>query len=297
MIRASLRVIVAGLLATILITPAYADDQKEARLLLLEAGRLRKQAQEKLPQNPAKLVRIIGASPDGTRGTELLRQARARLREIIDKYPTTDEGLALALDSDIHGLSIAVLDQSIQNWSKIEEFYFNMNICVIEEIADPDDPRCTDLKPMILLSLIRQDRIDEAMLVARGVENPTAKVRGFLRHARELVRQGNNLLASETLRNAEAVVIGEGLSSPFMTSMANEYGSVALEFAETGDFEAAIKYANVIPDQHLRRSTLRTIDSYEATVSSDLPALDVLPSVVQPVVPRPFDRPNQDPPD
>ena len=297
MIRTSFRVIVAGLLATILITPAYADDQKEARLLLLEAGRVQKQAQEKLPQNAAKLVRVIGASPDGTRGSELLRQARARLREIIDKYPTTDEGMALALGNDVHGLSIAVLDQAIRNWSKIEEFFVNMNICVIEEIVDPDDPRCTDLKPMILLSLIRQDRIDEAMLVARGMENLTAKVRGLLQRAGELIDQGNNLLATEMFRNAEAVVIGGGLSSPFMTSMANEYGSVALEFAKTGDFETAIKYASVIPDQLLRRSTLRTIYFYKATASSELPVHRAPPSVVPPVVSDPFDRPNQDPHD
>ena len=135
MFRTALRVSVITL-TLISVAATYADEQKAARLLILEAAKLYQQGQQLLPEHPNELIRAVRENPDGPKGSELLRQARSKLQELIDTYPTTDEGMALALGETVYGFNLAALDRAIEVGSQRE----NETISYINSLADRTTP-------------------------------------------------------------------------------------------------------------------------------------------------------------
>ena len=253
--------------ATLLLTPllipsAHADDEKAARLLILEAVKLRDQALPLLSRNPGHLFQIIKANPEGPFGSDLLMQAREKIQEVLDNYPTSDEGMALATGQTIYDLNVGELDRTIGNARQMETRIFNEIACVHESIYDIDDPRCAPLVPRIIEKYIEIGRTDDAIVLARDMENPNYAVGSLLITINMVIDDERYADAIAILQEAYNISQAHGLTGVLIQLIPSHFRRVAGGVAKTGDIATAKAYAQLIPDELVRTKTLQMLEEH-----------------------------------
>ena len=251
--QTGLKLFVAAFFATTLVNTACADEQKAARLLIIDAFKLTRQALE---------IRAKQQNPDEPEAIDIFKEARAKLQSVVNNYPTTDEGMLLAMDGSVHGLSIAALDQAIENETRrINEE--NSRIGCFSGTIDVNDPRCTQHKPSIAWELIEKGQIKEGMEIFRTVE-PTHRALRLLRMSVDnFVEDKNYPLAMQILQEGHTLGTAKGVSPQDIEILTGGSDQIIFDLVRAGDFDEATKYASEFPAEKSRKRARRIIEDYK----------------------------------
>ena len=251
------RLIAVALTATILMVPAYADadDQKEARLLLLEARQL-----------------VDKASPGYRRSEDLAylqlwEQARDKIRELLDKYPTTDEGMALANGEKVHGITVTGLDTIIRTESVRVNSLTTWNACKSGAI-DLNDPSCRRYKSDIAIALGKEGNIEQALEILYSLEDPRktyAQLSWLAFHYTSIhpsQHAVSNRLILDALAFAESNELLDTTGHPYEI-LVGAFRDMTRRLIENKNFDLATTYANSFPVQERRDKELHNINYFK----------------------------------
>ena len=270
MFQTGFKLATVTLAAILLLVPtAQADDAKAARLLILEAAKLQKEALQLLPDHPGQMQQLmeqlIRENPGGPRGSDLLRQVQAKLQELVDTYPTTDEGMALALGDTVYGLNLAGLEQAIQEAAEEEQYWTLRIACATLKTLAPEDPGCKPFLDLLIDDYAKQKRTNDMIALSRLMQNPRQAVAALLfGHPDDMISEGRLEDAAKILVEAQTLMDTHGIENRMWTSsLRSDFGRIAILYARSGDFENARHYANLISHEGLRETSLRKIEDMQ----------------------------------
>ena len=243
------------LTATLLMVPAYADDQKEARLLLLEARRLVEKAAPdyEKSRDPAYL--------------ELWEQAREKIHEILDKYPTTDEGMALDRGELVHGISVHGLDTVIHMETARINAIVSRDACESGAV-DLNDPSCQGYRSGIAGRLALQGKVEEALELLYRFEDPRetyAQLSWLAFHYTDRhpdQHAVSNRIILDALAFAESNQLLDTTDHTYEI-LEGAFRTMNRRLIKQKNFDLATTYANGFPVQKRREKELHNINYFK----------------------------------
>lgn len=260
MFTTSLKLTAAILTASLLlISTAQADDQSEARKLILEAAKLTQEA-DPLYRRSNDLAYI-----------DIWKEARGKLQQVIDNYPTTNEGMTLSLGGDVYGLSTAVLDKIIEEETRRINRRLSLAGCTTG-VTPASDPQCDPHRRQMAAELIKKGEIDEAIAVVQHFKNPQKTYRTLASMGFELARSRNrhNHETDMAFRLLlEAITVSKDNDYPEEPTSGSPYLYIVQSFEliigdeiNQGNFDRAASLAYRFPFENHRDEALKEIERY-----------------------------------
>ena len=251
------------------LTPVCADDeQKAARLLLIEARKLAEQAilDYERSTDPAYL--------------DLWVQAQAKLHELLEKYPTTDEGMALARGEMVHGMALRDIDNIVKRETARIKRVTTYAACEAGDLSI-DAPECLGYKTDQARARIRNGDIDAGLDLLRTIEPPMEAYRHladaaiyYTRHRRseDTNPEAANQIIHTALNHAKThnLLDEDGNPLPPNENLRGAFHRVIDRLVNDQNFDVATEYIEAFPSEEDRQKALNSVNYYRDRRLADI---------------------------
>ena len=242
-------------LALLLPAGAFADaDQKAARQLILDC---------------VNLLREADVHPGAKDATEpfldLLRQAQAKLHEVAEKYPTTEEGMALAMGRTIPGiavggmnfdLSLAIIDEVVR--SQTGRGY--REACLSRRLPHTH-PACQHSVTAIVARMHNDGLYEEGRQLALSIEDPHEQALAFTNIINHYLYKKDHASAFENYFHYQAALAGLVDEADPMYMHVSFLRQMALMALDQKDFGAADAYVAAMPETQAKENMIKIVQT------------------------------------
>lgn len=257
MLTTNLKLAAATLITSLLLAlTVQADDQSEARKLILEAAKLTQEA-EPLYRRSNDLAYV-----------DIWKEARSKLQQVVDSYSTTDEGMTLSLGGTVYGLSLAALDKIINEETRRINREINLAKCTTG-VTPISDPQCDPHRRLMANELIKEGKTDEAIALLHHFEDPqkTYETLASMSFRLARARKRQNDIAFRLILEAATIAKENNYpeeptrGNPFLF-MVHSFEMIIEDEISLTNFDRAASFAYRFPFEDYRDKALKEIEQY-----------------------------------